>query len=364
MAVHVSEVGRGRERSVRVALLIGCLVAATLATPPVVRAQGYELEVVPILDVNGAVFGAEGWMLDEAWVGYLGLGYELPDPTDPQGGARAGVRGRMGLTIPVSPDGQVDMRVVHWPISWVPGWDGTTGLMVSWRQAAAGVWSWRLGAVVGNVWARRDGAAPVRAVVGRVDTAWDLAPELAVQPSLEVVVGSGEPGSQQARPLFGAVTGTLPFAAGDFRIEAKVGLAWPPQGVLVPGDEYPPADEAGRLGFRAGGWPAEFFVRGAAPAGGQTPGRAAIGLTVERRFALPELPDPLRWWPDATAHAALFADAAVAAPDPSFSHGAQTAAGAGVALGMASRAVGELQLFAAVSAGPTVRLGARLLPTP
>ncbi len=347
----------------RATLVIGWLMAATLAAS-LARAQGYELQVVPILDVNGAVFGAEGWLLDEAWVGYLGLGYELPDPTDPQGGARAGVRGRMGLTIPVSPNGQVDMRVVHWPTSWVPGWDGTTGLMVSWRQLEEGAWSWRLGAVVANVWARRAGAAPVRALVGRVDTAWDLAPELLVRPSVEAVVGSGSPGSRQARPLFGAVTGSVPFEAGSFRIEARVGLAWPPEGALVPGDDYPAADEPGRLGFRAGGWPAEFFVRGAAPAGGQPPGRAAIGLSVERRFAWPQLPELLRWWPDATGHIALFADAAVAAPDLSFSHGAQTAAGTGVAAGIASRAVGELELFAAVSGGPTVRLGARLRPAP
>lgn len=354
-------VGSRTWRLVWVAALLGVALAGVASAAP---GEPYALQAVPVLDVNGPVLGAEVWLAGEPWLAYLGGGWELPDPTDPDGAGRAGIRGRMGLTIPVSGDDTVDLRVAHWPVSWIPGWDGTTGLMVAWQHPASGGVAWRLGAVVANVWARREGVAPVRAVVGSLGAEWELAPELVARPSLEAVVGTGVPsGYPQERPLFGAVVGSLPFFVADsFRLEARAGFAWPPTGALVPGVAAP--DQVGRLGFRAGGWPAEFFVRGAAPAGDQEPGRAALGLSVERRFDLPELPPSLRWWPDARGYVAVFADAAVKASDLSFSKDAATATGFGVAAGLVSGAVGKLEAFLGVSDGPTVRLGAWLRPLP
>ena len=358
--MKVARARRAWARAAAAAAAVGLWAAAAAAGP----APGYGLQAVPVLDVNGGVYGVEGWLVDEAWVAYLGLGYQLPDPTQPPGAEGAGLRWRMGLAIPVGPDGQVDMRVVDWPLSWVPGWDGTTGLLVSWRQSYGDAWSWRLGATVGNVWVRGQGQAPVRAVVGAAGTRWELAPDLAVRPSVEALLGTGQPEAGGARPLFGAVIGALPFEAGDFRLEARLGMAWPPSGALVPGQPSPVADEVGRLGFRVGGWPAEMLVRGAAPAGSLPAQRAAMGISLERRFPLAPLPRPLSWWPDAVGHLALYADAAVSAPDLSFSRDAHTAVAAGVAAGLTSRAVGELEAFLGVSSGPTVRLGARLRPLP
>lgn len=347
----------------RLAWTLMAVWAALVGVAPAALGQPFALQAVPILDVNGPVFGAEVWLAEDPWVAYLGGGWELPDPTDPDGAARAGVRARMGLTIPVSGSDTVDLRVLHWPVSWIPGWDGTTGLMVAWQHLGPGGVAWRLGAVVADVWARREGSARATAVVGTLRTDWEVAPQLVAQPSLEAMIGTGVPaGYAEDRPLFGALVGTLPFVVGAFRLEARAGMAWPPTGALIPGSPAP--DRVGRLGFRAGGWPAEFFVRGAAPTGGQEPDRAALGLSVERRLDVAEVPPFLRWWPDARGYVTLFADAAVAASDFSFSKEATTATGFGVAAGLTSRAAGELEAFVGISDGPTVRLGARLRPKP
>lgn len=351
-----------RRRPAWAAPLVAAVAALAWSAPGArsAPAGAYSLQVVPILDVNGPVLGGEVWLAEEAWVAYLGGGWELPDPTDPQGASRAGIRGRLGLAIPVSDADTVDLRAAHWPVSWVPGWDGTSGLLTAWQHSAAGGPAWRVGAVVAEVWARREGKATVRALVGAVGTEWELAPQLVARPTLEGVVGTGVAEAGGGRPLFGAVSASLAFAAAGFRIEARAAAAWPPEGALVPSGVPAAPGTAGRLGFRVGGWPAEFYVRAAAPAGDQPPGQAALGLSVERRYEFGELPALLRWWPDARGYGALFADAAVKGADFSFAREAVSAAGAGVAAGLASRAVGELEAFLGVSSGPAVRLGARI----
>ncbi|MBE3598220.1 MAG: hypothetical protein IMX02_05280 [Limnochordaceae bacterium] len=101
-------------------------------------------------------------------------------------------------------------------------------------------------------------------------------------------------------------------------------------------------------------------MRGAAPTGAQAPGRAGLGLTLEREFSLP--PPPVQLWlgPDTASYGLLFADWAAKASDFSF-RDSESAFAFGVGAGVRGRA-GDLQAFLGiepVGGGAVPRLGAR-----
>lgn len=350
---------------VRLVVVAAAVLAALGAWPAPVDAAAEEitLQWVPVLDLSGPVVGAEVWAAGDPWLAYLGAGWEPEDVTDPEGYKRDGVRMRLGTVFSMSAADQLDLRVMHWPTSWVPGWDGTTGLTVRWDHLAEGLGTrFSLGAVLGDLWVRRQlvthflrvhqGGARFRALRGAIETPWGISPGISARPRIEAVGGAvGGQGSERA--YFGAVVVGLPVQIDKFILQAKAGYAWPAPA--------PAGSLGGRLGFRAGGWPAEMLVRGAAPSGGQEPQRAGLALSLEREFALPDPPRLLWLGPQSRSYGRLYADWAAVGDSFAFSRpDAATRFALGIAAGVRGTA-GDLQAFVGIEpAGPepVVRVGA------
>ncbi|MBE3598221.1 MAG: hypothetical protein IMX02_05285 [Limnochordaceae bacterium] len=178
--------------------LWGAATGEAAAAPAATSSLPLELQWVPVLDLSGPVLGVELWGVADPWLAYAGAGWEPEDPTDPHGYERDGLRVRVGTVLSMAPTDTLDLRAMHWPVSWVPGWDGTTGLTVRWVHLGPQHVSFGLGALVGDLWARQETtmeflrpstSTRFRALRASLQAPWEIAPDLLAEPKLDLVGG-------------------------------------------------------------------------------------------------------------------------------------------------------------------------------